>query len=191
MTGAWSSQAPGRRGSPAGGDRRSPVRDGPAPVAGEDPDHPHRRGPRLPRLAHPTSPQARHQPALRLHLPGEEGPAGRHRQGKTMCRQDTNQPLDVLLHPAQPGAAGLVRATSGPGCPRDLHLPARLHLGRVFGWLRRKHRRITWKELRRRYCGGGWWPADGEGSCSTPTRCGTTRYRYRGAAIPGPWPSAA
>ena len=25
---------------------------------------------------------------------------------------------------------------------------------RVIGWLRRKHRRITWKELRRRYCAG-------------------------------------
>ncbi|MER5777365.1 group II intron maturase-specific domain-containing protein [Streptomyces sp. NPDC002039] len=23
---------------------------------------------------------------------------------------------------------------------------------------RRKHRRITWKDLRRRYCNGGWWP---------------------------------
>src|SRR5205814_7750000 len=30
---------------------------------------------------------------------------------------------------------------------------------RVIGWLRRKHRRITWKDLRRRYCGGHWWPA--------------------------------
>ncbi|MGR8008942.1 group II intron maturase-specific domain-containing protein [Streptomyces hypolithicus] len=29
---------------------------------------------------------------------------------------------------------------------------------RVIGWLRRKHRRITWKDLRRRYCDGQWWP---------------------------------
>ena len=28
----------------------------------------------------------------------------------------------------------------------------------VTKWIRRKHRRMTWKELRRRYCGGGWWP---------------------------------
>ena len=63
----------GRRRSPPGGDRRGLVHDGLAPVAGEDPDHPHRRGPRLPRLAHPAPPQARHQPALRLHLPRGQG----------------------------------------------------------------------------------------------------------------------
>ena len=48
---------------------------------------------------------------------------------KTLCRQiDTNQPLDALLHPAQPGAAGLVRLLPARGVLRDLRLPARLHL---------------------------------------------------------------
>jgi hypothetical protein len=42
---------------------------------------------------------------------------------------------------------------------------------RVIGWLRRKHRRITWQQLRRRYCGGGWWPAPPNGCCSTRPRC--------------------
>ena len=46
----------GARRSPAGGDRRGPRDDGPAPVAGKDPDHPHRRRPRLSRLAHPAPP---------------------------------------------------------------------------------------------------------------------------------------
>ena len=46
----------GRRRSPAGGDRGGPVHDRLAPVSGEDLDHPHRRGPRFPRVAHPTSP---------------------------------------------------------------------------------------------------------------------------------------
>ena len=71
----------GRRGA-ARGDRRGPVHDGPAPVAGKDPDYPHRRGPRLSRLAHPASPQARHQPVLRLHLPGQEVAAGGDGQGE-------------------------------------------------------------------------------------------------------------
>lgn len=30
----------------------------------------------------------------------------------------------------------------------------------VIGWLRRKHRRSNWKQLRRRYCPDGWWPVD-------------------------------
>ena len=69
----------GRRRSPPRGDRRGLVHDGFAPVAGEDPDHPHRRGPRLPRMAHPAPPQARHQPTLRLHLPRGQGAQGRDR----------------------------------------------------------------------------------------------------------------
>ncbi|WP_173079859.1 group II intron maturase-specific domain-containing protein [Phytohabitans rumicis] len=57
----------------------------------------------------------------------------------------------------------------------------------VWAWLRRKHRRNTWKELRRRYCGGGWWPTSDEGRLLHAGTITTTRYRYRGAAIPTPW----
>jgi len=61
---------------------------------------------------------------------------------------------------------------------------------RVIGWLRRKHRRITVKELRRRYCGGGWWPGTKERQLFNPGKVSTTCYRYRGTAIPTPWPVA-
>ena len=82
--------------------------------------------------------------------------------------------------------------TSGPACPRGLQLPGSLHCGiRSSRWLRRKHRRITWKELRRRYCDGGWWPATEERTLFNPAKVRTTRYRYRGTAIPAPWPSTA
>ncbi|MQT04139.1 hypothetical protein FF041_29425 [Streptomyces jumonjinensis] len=39
--------------------------------------------------------------------------------------------------------------------------PSHKGSGQVMKWLRRKHRRITWKELRPRCCGGGWWPTAG------------------------------
>jgi hypothetical protein len=58
----------------------------------------------------------------------------------------------------------------------------------VIRWLRRKHRRITWKELRRRFRGGGWWPAGEDRELFNPVKVRTTRYRYRGATIPTPWP---
>lgn len=61
--------------------------------------------------------------------------------------------------------------------------------GRVIRWLRRKHRRITWKDLCRRYCGGQWWPASDERTLFNPATVGTTRYRYRGTVIPSPWPA--
>ncbi|MGH3715978.1 MAG: group II intron maturase-specific domain-containing protein [Micromonosporaceae bacterium] len=58
---------------------------------------------------------------------------------------------------------------------------------RFIWWARRKHARITWKSLRRRYCNGGWWPADGNVVMIDPTRIRTTRYRYRGTKISNPW----
>jgi RNA-directed DNA polymerase len=42
--------------------------------------------------------------------------------------------------------------------------------------------------LRRRYCGGGWWPAGDEHVLIDLEKISTTRYRYRGAVIPSPWP---
>jgi len=54
----------------------------------------------------------------------------------------------------------------------------------------RKHPRMTWKQLRRRYCPDGWWPADGAVRLFNPGEVRTTRYRYRGASIPTPWASA-
>ncbi|GAA2601393.1 hypothetical protein GCM10010399_35280 [Dactylosporangium fulvum] len=30
----------------------------------------------------------------------------------------------------------------------------------VWSWIRRKHPKNNWKELRRCYCVGGWWPSD-------------------------------
>lgn len=68
---------------------------------------------------------------------------------------------------------------------------------RAFTWrqvlhrLRCKHRRSNWKQLRRRYFDGGWWPCEGDVALFNPTDAGTTCYWYRGAQIPSPWPTAA
>ena len=63
--------------------------------------------------------------------------------------------------------------TSGPGCPASTFGYLRAFTWRqVVRWLRRKHPGITWKELRRRYCVGGWWPADGDVILFNPARWG-------------------
>jgi RNA-directed DNA polymerase len=104
---------------------------------------------------------------------------------KTLCRRmDTNQPLEVLLLPLN----RLLRPLPARRVQRHLRLPAAYTWARVIGWLRRKHRRITWKELRRRYCAGGWWPSTKERQLFNPAKVRTTRYRYRGTVIPTPWP---
>ena len=60
---------------------------------------------------------------------------------------------------------------------------------RVIGWLRTKHPRATWKQIRRRYLQGGWWPTGDEVELFNPAAVRTVRYRYRGADIPSPWPT--
>jgi RNA-directed DNA polymerase len=110
---------------------------------------------------------------------------------KTICRQDTNLDLATVLHQLNRALHGWT-AYFRPGVSFKT-----FDYLRAFTWqqimrrLRRKHRRIRWKELRRRYCGGGWWPSDGEVTLWNPTMAGTTRYRYRGTTIPSPWPIAA
>ena len=108
---------------------------------------------------------------------------------KSLCRRmDTNQPLQVLLLPLNRLLRGwCAHFRSGVSSATFAYLSA-YTWARVIGWLRRKHRRITWKELRRRYCAGGWWPATTERALFNPAKMRTTRYRYRGTVIPGPWP---
>jgi RNA-directed DNA polymerase len=110
---------------------------------------------------------------------------------KTLCRRmDTNQPLEVLLLPLNRLLRGwCAHFRPGVSSASFAYLSA-YTWARVIGWLRRKHRRITWKELRRRYCAGGWWPSTKGGQLFNPAKIRTTRYRYRGTVIPTPWPVA-
>jgi len=109
---------------------------------------------------------------------------------KALCRSDTNLALAALLHQLNRAVRGWTTYFR-PGVSFATFRYLRGFLWKhVMAWVRRKHRRITWKELRRRYCNGGWWPIDGEVVLFNPTDAGTTRYRYRGAAIPSPWTAA-
>jgi RNA-directed DNA polymerase len=110
---------------------------------------------------------------------------------KTLCRRmDTNQPLEILLLQLNRMLRGwCAHFRPGVSSATFAYLGA-YTWARVIGWLRRKHRRITVKDLRRRYCGGGWWPGTKERQLFNPAKVRTTRYRYRGTVIPTPWPAA-
>jgi RNA-directed DNA polymerase len=60
---------------------------------------------------------------------------------------------------------------------------------RVMRWLRKKHPRMTWKQLRRRYFGAGAIQAKGI-TLYNPASMRILRYRYRGALICTPWNEA-
>jgi RNA-directed DNA polymerase len=121
--------------------------------------------------------------------PSKKAVTAARRKVKTLCRKvAVNQPLDVLLrqvNPALRGWCGYFRpGVSSVAFAYLSHYACMT----VWRWLRRKYRRATWKELRRRY--GGWWPAGQELALFDPAKVSTTRYWYRGAHIPCPWPAA-
>ncbi|MGY4954851.1 group II intron reverse transcriptase/maturase [Streptomyces nigrescens] len=110
---------------------------------------------------------------------------------KALCGQDKNLPLAVLLHQLTSMLRGWT-AYFRNGCSSKTFQYVRAYLWqRVFGWLRRKHPKTTWKELRRRFTSDGWWPAEGEVVLFNPAGVGTRRYYYRGTKIPSPWPIGA
>jgi RNA-directed DNA polymerase len=57
---------------------------------------------------------------------------------------------------------------------------------RVTRWLRKRHPRLNWTAIRRRYL-HGWQIADGGIELFMPSTVAVTRYRYRGTKIPTPW----
>jgi RNA-directed DNA polymerase len=58
---------------------------------------------------------------------------------------------------------------------------------RIGAWIRRKHGRISWREVRHRFCAGGWRFAHNGIAFHGASSVGIVRYRYRGARIPNPW----
>jgi RNA-directed DNA polymerase len=107
---------------------------------------------------------------------------------RALTKAMRNQPLRVLLHRLNWVLRGwTIYFRHGSSSATFDYLRA-FCWRRVVGWLRRKHPRISWKELRRRYL-PGWWPAQGTVRMVNPAAVAIVRYRYRGAKIPTPWTS--
>ena len=100
-------------------------------------------------------------------------------------------PLAVLLHQLNPVLRGWTAYFRAGVSARAFQYLRMIVWRQVFGWLRRKHPNSGWKELRRRYCDGAWWPHDGEVVLFNPGSVVTTRYRPGGRRFPSPWPSTS
>ena len=61
---------------------------------------------------------------------------------------------------------------------------------RIVGWLRKRHLKLNWGTLIRRFL-PGWKIRQGPIEMFRPTTVAVTRYRYRGTRIPTPWTSSA
>jgi len=111
---------------------------------------------------------------------------------QTLCRQiGTNNPLGALLLRLNPALRWLVRLLPAGCVGRNLRLPRPLRVVASRTMAATQTPRITWKELRRRYCGSGWWPASPERQLFNPATVHTTRYQYRGAVILSRWQAVA
>ncbi len=108
---------------------------------------------------------------------------------RTLTKGATNQPLTVLLRRLNPVLRGWTNYFRHGVSAKTFDYLHAFAWRRVICWLRHKHRRTNWKQLRRRYCPDGWWPAEGEISLFDPSDVVVARYRYRGAQIPSPWVS--
>ena len=108
---------------------------------------------------------------------------------RALSRLNKNLSLEVLLHNLNPVLRGWCTYFQPGVSSVTFHFLRAFAWRRVLGWLRRKHPRMNWRQVRRRYCQGDWWPSEGSVALFDPGRVRTTRYRYRGAAIPTPWVS--
>jgi len=105
---------------------------------------------------------------------------------KTITRQGTNQPLTDLLDQLNPVLRGWTAYFRYAVSKATFGYLRHYTWFRVVSWLRHKHRRSNWKQLRRRYSTQGWWPEQDDTRLFDPAAVPVTRYRYRGS-IASPW----
>jgi RNA-directed DNA polymerase len=106
---------------------------------------------------------------------------------RAITRQGTNHPLSSLLRQLNLLLRGWTTYFRNAVSARTFGYLHQFTWVRVIRWLRRKHPRLNWRELRRRHLGGGWWPEQDGVVLFDPARVAITRYRFRGANIPTPW----
>src|ERR1019366_5151531 len=105
---------------------------------------------------------------------------------RTLTRQAIERPLSTLLHRLRPVLRGWTAYFRHGVSKASFNYLHAFVWRRVVGWLRRKHARSTWAELRRHYL-PRWWPTEGEARLFDPATVTVSRYRYRGDRIPSPW----
>jgi RNA-directed DNA polymerase len=100
----------------------------------------------------------------------------------------TNQTLAVLLHRLNRVLQGWTNYHRHGAAAKTFAYLSAFTWRRVMCWLRHKHHRTGWQELRRRYL-SGWWPTQEGVNLFNPAAVAIVRYRYRGTSIPSPWAS--
>ena len=109
---------------------------------------------------------------------------------KAITRQGTNNPLSDLLRQINAALRGWTVYFRHSVSKQTFDYLGHYTWHRVVGWLRRKHRRATWRSIRRRYLAitaNTLVPHDDGVMLFNPASVPVTRYRYRGTKITTPW----
>ena len=106
---------------------------------------------------------------------------------KAITKQGTNQPLSAVLRQLNGVLRGWTTYFRHGVSKTTFAYVHQFTWLRVVGWLRRKHRRASWRFLRRRYLANRWWPEHDGMALFDCRAVPVTRYRYRGTRIPTPW----
>lgn len=106
---------------------------------------------------------------------------------RAISKQGRNQPLWKILSQLNSVLRGWTNYHRHGSASATFSYIRSFTWQRVICWLRRKYPRASWKHLRRRHLGGGWWPTDGDVQLFNPAAVRIIRYRYRGTVIPTPW----
>jgi RNA-directed DNA polymerase len=106
---------------------------------------------------------------------------------KTIARQGINGPLSDLLRRLNAALRGWTAYFRHGASQQTFSYLGHYTWHRVVGWIRRKHRRAAWKDLRHRYLSDRLVPEHDGVALFDPGAVAITRYRYRGTKIPSPW----
>jgi RNA-directed DNA polymerase len=106
---------------------------------------------------------------------------------KAITQQGTHNPLSDLLRQLNSALRGWTTYFRHGVSKATFCYLADYTWHRVRNWLRRKHRRTTWKYLRRRYSPNGSWTEQGAQALFDCSAVPVSRYRFRGTVIPTPW----
>jgi RNA-directed DNA polymerase len=102
-------------------------------------------------------------------------------------RSTTNLALSELIAALNPVLRGWANYFRHAAAKRTLAYLDYYAWWRVGRWLRKKHPRLTWKQINRRYLNDDYTYQEGGVVLYKPAGTSVTRYRYRGARIPTPW----
>jgi len=110
----------------------------------------------------------------------------KHRIKELTGRATIGLSLDQLVHALNPILRGWTNYHRHAASKHCFSYLDHYLWWRVMLWQRKKHPRLTWKQIKRRYWGRNWTSPDGT-RLYWPGRVPVTRYRYRGHRIPTPW----